>query len=161
MNTDMKKYVESLLESYHKREREIAILRFELSAPAQITEQEMIDTMLFARPDDGGHTEGHISDKTPYIALGHQERAAQLNAETIKEVSKELLERVQTQTRLEYYVSLLEHRQQCVLCQTYFERVTQEAVAKELGVTVRTVQDIKAKAIGELAEMYSFSEKVK
>ena len=45
--------------------------------------------------------------------------------------------------------------------QTYFERVTQEAVAKELGVTVRTVQDIKAKAIGELAEMYSFSEKVK
>ena len=85
MNTDMKKYVESLLESYHKREREIAILRFELSAPAQITEQEMIDTMLFAHPDDSGHTEGHISDKTPYIALGHQERAAQLNAETIKE----------------------------------------------------------------------------
>ena len=47
MNADMKKHVVHLLDTYHKRARQIAILRYELSSPAKITEEEMIDTMQF------------------------------------------------------------------------------------------------------------------
>ena len=63
----------------------------------------------------------------------------------------------QEQARLEYYISLLDPRQERVLRLTCFEKIAQEAVAEELGVTVRRVQDIKAQAISELAEMYSLT----
>ena len=48
MNTDMKKHVVHLLDTYHKRARQIAVLRYELSDPVKITEEEMIDTLQFA-----------------------------------------------------------------------------------------------------------------
>lgn len=154
MNTDMKKRVVQLLDTYHKRARQIAVLRYELSAPVKITEEEMIDTLQFAHQEGTGRTEGHISNKTPYIALNYREKAGLLNAEVLSEISLELMELEKEQQRLEYYISLLEPRQEQVLRRTCFEKAAQEAVAEELGVTVRRVQDIKAQAISELAEMY-------
>ena len=157
MNTDMKKHVVHLLDTYHKRARQIAVLRYELSAPVKITEEEMIDTLQFAHREGAGHTEGHISNKTPYIALNYREKADLLNAETLSEIAAELMDLEQEQARLEYYISLLEPRQEQVLRRTCFEKAAQEAVAEELGVTVRRVQDIKAQAVGELAEMYGLT----
>ena len=87
MNTDMKKHVVHLLDTYHKRARQIAVLRYELSDPVKITEEEMIDTLQFAHREGAGHTEGHISNKTPYIALNYREKADLLNAETLSEIA--------------------------------------------------------------------------
>lgn len=157
MNADMKKYVVHLLDTYHKRTRQIAVLRYELSDPVKITEEEMIDTLQFAHQEGAGHTEGHISNKTPYIALNYRKKAALLNDETLREIAAELIDLEQEQARLEHYISLLEPRQERVLRLTCFEKVPQEAVAEELGVTVRRVQDIKAQAINELAEMYGLT----
>ena len=147
----------NLLDTYHKRAQQIAVLRYELSDPVKISENEMIDTLQFSRQDSTGRPEGHISNKTPYIALNYQEKAGLLNAETLSEIAAELLDLEQEQARLEYYISLLEPRQERVLRLTCFEKVPQEAVAEELGVTVRRVQDIKAQAINELAEMYGLT----
>ena len=157
MTSDMKKHVVHLLDTYHKRARQIAVLRYELSAPVKITEEEMIDTLQFAHQEGSGRSEGYVSNKTPYIALNYQEKAGRLNAEVLSEISAELLALEQEQARLEYYISLLEPRQERVLRLTCFERIAQEAVAEELGVTVRRVQDIKAQAISELAEMYGLT----
>ena len=154
MNAEMKKHVVQLLDTYHKRARQIAVLRYELSAPVKITEEEMIDALQFAHQEGAGHTEGHISNKTPYIALNYREKVSLLNAEALSEISAELMELEKEQQRLEYYISLLEPRQEQVLRRTCFEKAAQETVAEELGVTVRRVQDIKAQAISELAAMY-------
>lgn len=161
MTSDMKKHVVHLLDTYHKRARQIAVLRYELSDPVKITEEEMIDTLQFTHQIDSGHPEGHISNKTPYTALNYQEKAELLNAETFSEIYTELMELEQEQARLEHYVSLLEPRQERILRQTCFEKIAQETVAEELGVTVRRVQAIKAQAINELAEMYSLTAKLK
>ncbi|WP_367272286.1 sigma factor-like helix-turn-helix DNA-binding protein [uncultured Dysosmobacter sp.] len=42
----------------------------------------------------------------------------------------------------------------------YFERASQEQVAKELNLSVRRIQDIKAQAIDELVEMYAFTASI-
>ena len=83
--------------------------------------------------------------------------AGLLNDEALSEIAAELMDLEQEQARLEYYISLLEPRQELVLRRTCFEKAAQEAVAEELGVTVRRVQDIKAQAVGELAEMYGLT----
>ena len=157
MNTEMKNRVLELLDNYHKRARLIALLRYELAHPAQVTEKDLIGAMNFARQEGAGSPEGHISNKTLYIALNYQDRARQLNAETFQEISAQLMKLEQEQDRLNYYLSLLEPRQEQVLRKAYLEKVPQEQVARELGVSVRSVQDIKAKAIDALAEMYAFT----
>lgn len=157
MNIEMKKHVINLLDSYHKRVREIALLRYELAHPSQVTENEVIGAMSYARQQGGGRPEGHISNKTLYIALNYQEQAERLNTEVFSEISAKLVELEREQSRLEYYMSLLESRQELVLRRSYFERVAQEKVAEELGISVRRVQDIKAQAIENLAEMYDFT----
>ena len=113
--------------------------------------------MSYARQQGGGRPEGHISNKTLYIALNYQEQAERLNTEVFSEISAKLVELEREQSRLEYYMSLLESRQELVLRRSYFERVAQEKVAEELGISVRRVQDIKAQAIENLAEMYDFT----
>ena len=157
MNTEMKKRVLELLDNYHKRARLSALLRYEL---ARVTEKDLIGAMNFAHQEGLGRPEGHISNKTLYIALNYQDRAKQLNAETFHEISAQLLELEQEQDRLNYYLSLLEPRQEQVLRKAYLEKAPQEQVARELGVSVRRVQDIKAKAIDALAEMYAFTAKL-
>ena len=157
MNTEMKNRVLELLDNYHKRARLIALLRYELAHPAQVTEKDLIGAMNFARQEGAGRPEGHISNKTLYIALNYQDQARQLNAETFQEISAQLMKLEQEQDRLNYYLSLLEPRQEQVLRKAYLEKVPQEQVARELGVSVRSVQVIKAKAIDALAEMYAFT----
>ena len=157
MNANMKEYVMNLLDGYHRRAREIALLRYELAHPVRVTDQEMIGAMNFARQTGTGHPEGHISDKTFYIALNYQEQASRLNDETTGELSARLIALEREQARLEYYMSLLEPRQAQILQGIYIEKKPRETVAEELGLSVRRLQEVKALAVDNLTEMYDFT----
>lgn len=157
MNAEMKNHVIKLLDSYPERARQIALLRYELAHPAQVTDDELIGAMTYAHPEGQGRPAGHISNKTLYIALNYQERAERLNAEAFGDISAQLVKLEQEQARLEYYISLLEPRQEQVLRRTCLEKMPQEKVAREFELSVRRVQDIKAQAIDALAEMYGFT----
>lgn len=85
MNAEIKKRVINLLDSYHRRARQIALLRYELDHPARVTENEVIEAMSYARQEETGRPAGHISNKTLYIALNYQDQAEQLNAEPFGE----------------------------------------------------------------------------
>jgi len=157
MSAEIKNYVLNLLESYQDRERKIAVLRYELDHPMQISQDEMIRTMNFTRGDGTGRTDGHISNKTLYIALNYKEQADRINAETVDEVARRLVILEQEQNRLVYYVSLLDKRQADVLRLAFFERISWDEIAKMLGVALRTAHKIKTQALDKLVEMYTFS----
>lgn len=160
MNGEIRNYVLQLLESYPERTRKIALLRYELEHPSQITSDEMISAMNYGHQSGIGRPVGHISNKTLYIALNYQDQAKRLNEETFEEISAQLTQLEREQAKLEYYLSLLGHRQELVIRRTCFERIAQEKVAEEFGVSVRRVQDIKAQAIDELTKMYQFTAKL-
>lgn len=159
MNDDMKSYVVSLLETCQERKRKIALLHYELEHPAHMSEAEMISAMALGhgagRSD--GRVEGHISDKTLYIALNYQNKVDKLNADTKEEIVVQLVELEQEQKRLEYYSSLLEKRQNMVISLAYFEGLPWDEVAKAVGVAVRTVHKIKNQALDQLVGMYRFT----
>lgn len=158
MNRDTRTYVINLLETYQERKRKIALLHYELEHPARTSEAEMISAMALGHGADGSsHTEGHISDKTFYIALNYQNRANKLNSDTKKEIVLQLVELEQVQERLEYYTSLLEKRQALVIRLAYFEGLPWDEVAEKAGAAVRTVHKIKNQALTQLAEMYQFT----
>ncbi|WP_326202884.1 hypothetical protein [Dysosmobacter sp.] len=88
----MKNYVINLLETYHDRERKIAVLRYNLAHPAKVSTTEQIETMTYGHGDGLGHTKGRVSNKTLYIALNYEEQAARMNAEVTSEIANELFE---------------------------------------------------------------------
>lgn len=112
MNAEMKNYVIKLLETYHDRERMIAVLRYDLEHPAKVNSSEQIEAMNYRRGDDIGNVKGHISNKTLYIALNYEEQAGRLNA---------VKRRVWLQSRVSYRFSLprpglctlYQHHRQC------------------------------------------------
>ena len=155
-NAETKTYVVGLLESYQKRSKQIELLHYELSHPAHVSEQEMIEALAFAHGDGQGRPGGHASDKTLYIALNYQNRTDHMNGDTIDEVAKQLVTLEREQERLKYYVSLLNERQKKVIQLFYFNGMTQDEVADKLEVTVRYIHSIKARAINELISMYEY-----
>ena len=141
MNNDMRSYVINLLETYQERTRKIALLHYELEHPTCTSEAEIISAMALGHGAGGSsHTEGHISDKTLYIALNYQSKVDKLNADTKEEIVVHLVELEQEQKRLDYYISLLESSQAEVIHLSYFERLSQEKVAESLDLSIRTVQ---------------------
>lgn len=162
MDIDMKAHVVKLLEGYSKRERQIALLRYEMQHTARISPEEMIDAMSLGHSDGmGGGSKGHISNKTMYIALNYQERMERMNTEATNEIAQRLLELETEQDRIRYYVSLLEKREAKVIRMTYFEGINQDETAQSLGIVPRTMRRIKKEAIAKLAEMYAFAEQSK
>lgn len=159
MNAEMKNHVIKLLETYHDRERMIAVLRYDLEHPAKVNSSEQIEAMNYRRGDDIGNVKGHISNKTLYIALNYEEQAGRLNAEAAREVADELFGLEQQQKKLLYYVSLLEKRQANVIHLVYMERLSTKTVAERYSLTSRTIDRIKREAIDNLAEMYVYSER--
>lgn len=159
MNTDMKEQVIKLLETYPNRERQIAILHYEMQHGAHISPEEMIDTMALGHGDSlGGSGKGHVSNKTMYIALNYQEQMERVNTESMNEIAQTLLKLEQEQDRLRYYVSLLEKREAEVIRLVYFENCNQDKAAKKLEIVPRTLRRIKNGAVDKLAEMYAFTE---
>lgn len=84
-----------------------------------------------------------------------------MNADTKEEIVVQLVEMEHEQKRLEYYVSLLAYRQAEVIKLTFFERCSQNDVARKLAIVPRTVRRIKEEAVDKLVEMYSFAENLR
>lgn len=156
MNTNMKEQVMKFLETYPDRERQIALLHYEMRHSARVSPEEMIDGMSLGHGDGMGGS-GRISNKTMYIALNYRERMDRMNAETVNEIAQRLLELEAEQDRLRYYVSLLEKREAEVLRSFYFEGHSWEETAKKIGVVLRSVYKIKNKAIDRLVELYAYT----
>lgn len=159
MNAEMKNYVIKLLETYRARERKIAVLRYDLEHPSEVGVTEQIEAMNYGSGEGVGHSKGHISNKTLYIALNYEEQAKQLNAESAKEIADELFILERRQKKLLYYISLLEKRQAEVVRMVYMEGVSTKKAAEQHGLTVRAIERIRKDAVDNLAEMYAYSER--
>ncbi|MDE6994799.1 MAG: hypothetical protein K2P41_10330 [Lachnospiraceae bacterium] len=159
MSAETRAYVIGLLESYHKRMNQIALLHYELEHPANVSPDEMIGAMSLGHGDGSAHSKGHISNKTLYIALNYQQQTERVNSETRSEIVDRLIELEQEQERLVYYIALLKNEQQeTVIHRFYFEGRTWSEIAQELHVVTRTIHKIKNRALDRLAGMYTFTE---
>ena len=160
MNIEIRAHILQLLEGYPERERKIALLRYELEHPTQISLDEMIDSMTFPSGDSINMAKNHISNKTLYIALNYQQRADHINREATDESAAHLVELEQTQDRLKNYIALLDERHRDVIQYLYVEKRHIKEVARQLGIALRSVHKVKDAAIDKLTEMYEFTGKL-
>lgn len=153
MVENIKNYVIRELESYPWLLRQIAVLRYEMEHPVHVSAEEMLDAMSYARGDCIRTAPGHVSDKTFYIAMNYQQKADAAN----NEISVKLLELERKKNRIEYYVRMLNSRNASVIRLCFFEGKTIEDTAEELGISAKTAQIAKKRAIEELTELFALT----
>lgn len=117
-----------------------------------------LEAMNFRHDDSLGHSAGHISNKTLYIALNYEEQAERMNAESAHEIAKELFALECEQRRLTYFIGLLDKRQAEVIRLVFVDGIPTKEVAASFGLTYRTIDRIKRTAIENLVEMYAYSD---
>lgn len=160
MVENIKNYVIRELESYPWLLRQIAVLRYEMEHPVHVSAEEMVDAMNYARGDCIRTAPGHVSDKTFYIAMNYQQKADVANNEISEEISAKLLELERKKNRIEYYVGMLNSRNASVIRLCFFEGKTIEDTAEELGISAKTAQIAKKRAIEELTELFALTATV-
>ena len=94
------------------------------------------------------------------IAMCFREVTDRLNKNASNEVAAQYVALLRERERLLYYISLLEHRESTALKEHYFFQKSWTEIAKDLGVTRRTVYKICAEAIDNLASFYTFTKQV-
>lgn len=159
MSAERKKHIIELLNTYHDRERKIALLRYELAHPGKVTKADQIEAMNYGHGSALGHVKGRISNKTLYIALNYEDQSARMNQETISGIARELFQLEQCQRKLAYCIDLLDQRQAAVIRLMFLDKVAPREIAERYGLTYRTIERIKKAAIENLAEMYAYSDK--
>lgn len=156
MSSTAKDCVVDLLETYQVRAEQIELLHFELSHPAHVSADEMIEAMSLARREGTGSSGGHISDKTLYIALNYQEQTDGANSETTADIVERLVTLEREQAKLSHCVSLLETRQARVIQMFYMKRMPMGRIEQAMGLSAKTIRRLKNEAVEHFAEMYGF-----
>lgn len=154
---NMREYVLRELESYPRILRQIAVLRYEMEHPAKVSEEEMLNAMAFARGEHTGSAPGHISDKTFYIAMNYHQKTEDAKKGISDEIAAKLTELERKKRRIDYYVGTLEPRRAQIIRLCFFEGKTLEKAAEELGVSVKTAQLDRKKALEELMELFALT----
>lgn len=150
------------LEEYGANKRRIDALRYELEQYSDVTPEEIIDSMNFSHSMDGVRLSmGHTSDKTPYIALNYLNQAAEENRRTKEEILAEYLPVVRKVDRLEHYISLLKSQEAAVIYLTYRDCLKNVDIAKRLKVSVKSVSNIKKRAVAHLCQLFDFTSMVR
>jgi len=158
MSAKTKEQVLELLKNFTENQRKIALLRYEMEHPAHISTEDMINTLTFGHGDSLGNASGHVSNKTMYIALNYQEKADCANSDILDEIAVQLCELERQQERLQHYIGLLEKREADIIRMTYAEKMSNEAISKNLGISVRTIRLVRGRAIDSLCKMYCYTD---
>lgn len=154
MNNKLKEAIICTLENYRKYTQQIALLRYELAHHNRISADEMLEAMALSKGTGNVPTKGHVSDKTYYIALNYLDRAADLNAERISNITSQLRPLESRVNRLAHCVKQLRSDHEQVISGLYFDGKNLRTLASEMHISERTVQRYRDAAINELTEMY-------
>ena len=150
------------LEAYHSVKQKLALLSYELSHPAQITDEDYLSTVAVSssRTDSAARGCGPNLDKTMGLALSYREKAERLNTEVVSEVFREWQELQTDINRMDFYMGLLEAEHRQVLQMHYIQRMKWLEIEDEINVPKRTLMRRRNEAIDRLTEMYNYTGKL-
>ena len=158
--TDIRKMIIGLLERYPEKKRKMEQLRYELDNPAQIGENELIESLSF--PTSGeSRASSHVSNKTMKIALHYQDTLRHMNFGTVTEIVQDLRTLESEIGRIEHYVSLLEELKSHIIRMLYFERKSFADLENENQYSRSTLYRNRNEAIDNLVSMYMYLDKIK
>ena len=105
-----------------------------------LSSKEMIEALAMSRREND--SDSRYPHDVAGIAMCFREITDRLNQDASDEAAAQYVALVRERERLQYYISLLEHRESTALKEHYFFQKSWTEIAKNLGVTRRTVYKI-------------------
>lgn len=151
----MSKRIELMFREYRNKERDIKLLRQRLMDMTCISDEEVIETMVFSSPE-GEHVQSSgISDKTATIAMCFRDQQEILNKDMVGLITRKICSLVDELRLFDYAVALLPTRQAEIVRHLVKNSDDWETTMQELDISRRTLQRGRQKAIDSLEHMYS------
>jgi DNA-directed RNA polymerase specialized sigma24 family protein len=142
------------LKNYKQLRSRVLQLEYEIAESRPLVdEDEVIVSMALQEPPVG---EGSVKiTGTEHIALSYADKAKRINFTYKQELTDEYLILKKDKERLEYYLSLLDDRQEKVLRLLYFEGKTIAVTTEELEISQTTLKTTRRAGIQKLVDMYN------
>ena len=150
------------LENYRSVKKKLDLLSYELSHPAQITENEYLSAVATgtSRMDAQVRGNGPNLDKTLGLAVSYREKTEQINSDIVSEVFREWRELKAEIDRLDFYMGLLEPEHGQILRQYYVQGKKWHEIEEETNTPRRTIMRWRNEAVEHLTEMYNYTSKL-
>lgn len=151
----MSKRIELMFREYRNKERDIKLLRQRLMDMTCISDEEVIETMVFSSPEGEYVQSSGISDKTATIAMHFRDQQERLNKDMVGLITRKICSLVDELRLFDYAVALLPTRQAEIVRHLVKNGDDWETTMQELEISRRTLQRERQNAIDGLEHMYS------
>ena len=151
----MSKRIETMFREYRNKERDITLLRQRLMDMTCISDEEVIETMVFSSPEGEYVQSSGISDKTATIAMHFRDQQERLNKDMVGPITRKICSLVDELRLFDYAVALLPKRQAEIVRHLVKNGDDWETTMQELEISRRTLQRERQNAIDGLEHMYS------
>lgn len=150
----MSERIEQLLRDYPRMKQEMKRLQYEIADFHGVTEEEVIDSMMYFRPDSDRVQTSNIANKTENIALNYKNRMEQMNTEWYEYLGKKYVLVAEEVRFLEGAIRGLPDKMGEVMTALVIENLSWDDVAATCYINRRTVGKIRKRAVEALEKVY-------
>jgi hypothetical protein len=150
----MSERTERLIRDYPANKTQLECLRNQISSFRGVSEQEVIDTMLFSQPDGERVQTSNIADKTASIALNYRKRREQINREWYEHLERQYMDLLEELRFFESALRSLSGVEGAVLADQVLNGATWDELSERYHVCRTMIGKYRKKAISELDRLY-------
>lgn len=154
----MSERIELLMKTYPDKRLELKVMEIQFRNFAGISENEVIDSMMFTQPEGERVQTSGVSDKTASIALSYREKRDRINREWYEYLFHRYEELKEELEFFEKAIGQLSGNLSSFVFDLVIEGMTWEALASKYSINRRTVGKYRKKAIVELEKIYKDCE---
>ena len=149
-----------MFDKYKTLKHELAVLEMQINNFTGITEDDMIESMVFSGQPDGERVQtSNISDKTAKIALTFRERMKRENEDYYNFLYNRYCE---LKTEIDFFegcVKLLGDRNSDIIFELLDGDLTWDMIETHYNISRMTISRIRRDAIKEISRMYDDRER--
>lgn len=150
----MSKAIEKIINDYPSMLREQALLANQIRNFKGLTETDMIESMVFHKPEGERVQTSGVSQKTANVAVNYSTRIEEMNQEWIKNLEMEYVLITEEIMFFQSAVEVLEPKLSELMKDLVIERLQWDEIIRKHHISKTMVAKRRKKAIDELEMLY-------
>ncbi len=154
----MRERIEAMIREYPQKKLELDCLKNQIQNFRGISENDMIDSMVFSKPDGERVANSSISDKTASVGSSYRERMERMNAEWRYHLESRYCVLAEEITFFESALMALQGKPGKIMRDIVLSGMTQESVAERYYLSRTTIWRYQKQAVDKLIPLYEQHE---
>lgn len=154
----MESRIEKYMKTYPEIKKELNILEYQLSHFVGVSEQEVMETMVFGHLQGDSIKSSRISDNTAKAACLYREKTKRLNEEYYHSLLSQHRKLCEEISFFEFCISQLEGELSNIMSDLVINRLSWMELTNKYHVSQTMISKYRKKAVTELKVMYEIRD---